>query len=134
MTKSSTKYLDKLILDEKGLITKEVMSDVKGYCGLFAFILSISSIEFLSKTEKARLINNVLDSAMMFMTRKYEANLTLYNRQVSENLESGQLFKTLSELPAKMREDFESGIDEARHFLSVEARDILLTLKIDLKI
>ncbi len=134
MTKSSTEYLDKLILDEKGLITKEVMSDVKGYCGLFAFILSISSIEHLSKTEKARLINNVLDSAMMFMTRKYEVNLTLYNRQVSENLETGQLFKALSELPAKMREDFENGIDEARHFLSVEARDILSILKIDLKI
>ena len=131
---SSTEYLDKLILDEKGLITKEVMMEVKNYCGLFAFILSVSNIEYLSKTEKARLINNVLDSAMIFMTRKYEANLSLYNKQISENLEAGKLFKTLSELPAKMREDFEVGIDEARNFIAIEARDILSILKIDLKL
>ena len=134
MDNSSTEYLDKLMLDDKSLITKEVMSEVKNYCGLFAFVLSIGSIEYLSKTERAKLINNVLDSAMMFMTRKYEANLSLYNRQVSENLEAGKLFKTLSELPAKMREDFELGINDARNFLAIEAKDILSILKIDLKL
>lgn len=131
---SSTEYLDKLMLDEKGLIVKEVMADVKGYCGLFAFILSITSMNHLTDREKAGLINNVLDSAMTFMTRKYEANLTLYTRQASENLESGKLFKSLAELPAKMREDFEMGIDEAKHFIRVEAKDILTILKSDLEI
>lgn len=134
MSSSSTKYLDKLMLDEKGLVTKEVMADVKGYCGLFAFILSICSVTNITDEEKARLINNVLESAMTFMTRKYEANLTLYTRQASENVESGKMFKSLAELPAKMREDFEMGITEARHFLKVEAKDILTILKIDLEL
>lgn len=131
---SSTKYLDEIMLDGKGLVTKDVLSDTKGYCGLFAFILSICSLEHVSDKEKARLINNVLDSAMKFMARKYEANLTLYNRQASENLEAGKFFKTLSEMPAKMREDFEMGIEEARHFLKIEAMDILKILKIDLEL
>lgn len=131
---SSTKYLDKLMLDEKGLVTKEVMNDVKGYCGLFAFTLSICNTPNITDDEKVRLINNVLDSAMVFMARKYEANLTLYNRQASENLESGKLFKSLAELPAKMREDFEMGIEEAKRFLRVEVRDILSILKVDFDI
>jgi len=134
MSDSSTKYLDRLVLDAKGLVTKEVMTDVKGYCGLFAFILSICNTPNITDAEKIRLINNVLDSAMIFMTRKYEANLTLYTREASENLESGKLFKSLSELPAKMREDFEMGIAEAKHFLRVEARDILSILKVDFDI
>lgn len=134
MSNSSTKYLDELMLDDKGLITKEVMADVKGYCGLFAFVLGISTMDHLSDREKSRLINNVLDSAMTFMTRKYEANLTLYTRHASENLESGKLFKSLAELPAKMREDYEIGIKEASKFLKVEARDILSILKKDLDI
>lgn len=131
MNKSSTEYLDRLMLDDKGLVTKEVMTDVKGYCGLFAFILSIVNMD-VSDSEKVRLINNVLDAAMKFMTKKYEANLSLYTRYVSENLESGKLFESLSVLPAKMREDFEMGIEEAHHFLMTEVRDILSILKVDL--
>lgn len=131
---SSTKYLDELMLDGKGLVTRDVLADTKGYCGLFAFILSICSLEHVTDEQKVKLINNVLDSAMKFMTRKYEANLTLYNRQASENLEAGKIFKTLSEMPAQMREDFEMGIEEARHFLRMEAKDILKILKIDLDI
>lgn len=131
MTKSSTEYLDMLMLDDKGLVTKEVMSDVKGYCGLFAFILSICNMD-ITEEEKSRLVNNVLEAAMKFMTKKYEANLTLYTRHVSENLESGKLFESLSVLPAKMREDFEMGIDEAHHFLMTEIKDILSILKVDL--
>lgn len=134
MNKSSTEFLDKLMLDGTGLVTKEVMNDVKGYCGLFGFVLSVCNTPKISDAEKARLINNVIDSAMKFMIKKYEANLALYNRQAVQNLESGKLFKTLSEMPAKMREDYEAGIAEARKFLKIEIRDILEIMKIDLEI
>ena len=110
MNKSSTEYLDKIMLDDKGLVTKEVLSEIKGYCGLFGFIISICNTPNIGKEEKAKLINNVLDSAINYMRRKYEANLSLYSQHASKNLESGKLFKTLSELPAKMREDYEAAL------------------------
>jgi len=132
MSKSSTEYLDKLILDDKGLIIKDSVESIKGYCGLFAFVLSICGNENLTDKDKISLINNIIEASLGFMRKKYEANLDIYNRQASENLESGNLFKSLSQLPAKMREDFEVGLEETRDLLYTEIRDILKILKIDL--
>ena len=133
MSDSSTKYLDQLILDSKGLVVRETMNEIKCYCGLFAFVLSVCSMD-ITDDSKAKLINNILDSSMKFMYRKYEANLDIYTKHASENLESGKLFESLSLLPAKMREDFEMGLAEAKHFLKTEILDILTILQIDLKL
>lgn len=133
MSESSTKYLDQMILDSRGLITREAMNEIKNYCGLFAFVLSICSME-ITDEGKVRLINSIIDSSIKFMYKKHEANLDIYNRQVSENLEAGKLFESLSSLPAKMREDFEIGIATAKTFLRAEITDILSILNIDLKI
>lgn len=131
---SSTKYLDEILLDDKGLVSRDVMDSVKGYCGLFGFVLSICNNPALSDDQKSRLILNILDASMKFMTRRYEFNLELYRKHVSENLQKGQLFKTLSEIPAKMQEDYEMGLEEARQYLLIEIRDILKILNIELNI
>lgn len=134
MSKSSTKYLDMLLLDDRGQVTKEAMDTVKTYCGLFGFVLGVCNNSSLDNTEKSKLITNILDSAIMFMTRRYEVNLDLYNKQVTDNLQSGKLFESLSVLPAKMREDFEIGLNEAHNFLLAEVRDILKILDEDLDV
>jgi hypothetical protein len=68
------------------------------------------------------------------MDKRYTANLDLYKKQVTENLKAGKLFEALSEIPAKMQEDYEMGIEGARHFIYTEVRDILKILKSDLEI
>jgi len=131
---SSTKYLDELLLDNKGQVTKDVMDTVKGYCGLFAFILSICNNDALSDKGKAALVGNIIEASLKFMAKRYTANLNLYKKQVTNNLKSGKLFEALSEIPAKMQEDYEMGIEDARHFIYVEVRDILRILQVDLDI
>lgn len=131
---SSTKYLDEFLLDDKGQITKDVMDTIKDYCGLFAFVLSICNDTGLSDQAKAALIKNIIESSLKFMDKRYMANLDLYKKRVTENLKVGRLFEALSEIPAKMQEDYEMGIEEARHFIYTEIRDILKILKIDLEI
>ncbi len=131
---SSTKYLDEFLLDDKGQITKDVMDTIKDYCGLFAFVLSICNDVALSDQAKVALIKNIIESSLKFMDKRYTANLNLYKKQVTENLKAGKLFEALSEIPAKMQEDYEMGIEEARHFIYTEVRDILKILKLDLEI
>jgi len=131
---SSTKYLDDFLLDGKGQITKDVMDTIKDYCGLFAFIMTICNDTELSEQAKVALIRNIIESSLKFMDRRYAANLNLYKKQVTENLKSGKLFEALSEIPAKMQEDYEMGIEGARNFIYTEVRDILKILKIDLEI
>lgn len=131
---SSTEYLDQVLLDDVGLITRDVMDTVKGYCGIFAFVLSICNNDDMTDAKKSKMISNIITSSLSFMQRRYEANLDLYRRQVSENLEHGQLFKSLSEIPAKMQEDYELGIKEAEKFLLTEIRDILKIINKDLDI
>jgi hypothetical protein len=131
---SNTKYLDDFLLDDKGCITKEVMDAVKDYCGLFAFISSICNNESLSPQGKSKLIRNIIEASLKFMAKRYTANLNLYKKQVTNNLKSGKLFEALSEIPAKMQEDYEMGIEDARHFIYVEVRDILRILQVDLDI
>ena len=131
---SSTKYLDNLLLDDRGKVTKEVMDTIKGYCGLFGFVLSVCNNTHLDDSEKAKLILNILESSLIFMTKRYEINLELYNKHVTDNLQTGKLFESLSVLPAQMREDFELGLNEAHEFLLTEVRDILKILEIDLDI
>ncbi len=130
---SSTEYLDQLILDSKGLIVKETMDGIKGYCGLFAFVLSILSLDQPDDV-KVKLINNIINSTIKFTRKKYEANLEIYNNHVSENLEAGKLFHALSVLPAKLREDFEAGLIDAENFLRIEIEDIFVILQSDLKL
>jgi len=131
---SSTKYLDEFLLDDRGKITKDVMDTIKDYCGLFAFVMSICNDQILSDQAKADLIRNIVESSLKFMSKRYLTNLNLYNKQVTDNLKTGKLFEALSEIPAKMQEDYEMGIEEARHFIYTEVRDILKILKINLEI
>jgi len=134
MSNSSTKYLDMMVLDEKGEVVKDVMESIKGYCGFFAFILSVGDRESISNEEKSHLIKQIIESSLLFMSKKYETNLKLYHQHVTENLDSGNKFEKLSLTPAKMREDFEMGLEEARRYLYIEARDIIKILKLDLEI
>jgi len=131
---SSTKYLDEFMLDDKGQVTKDVMDTIKDYCGLFAFVMTICGHDEFSNHEKKALINNIIESSLKFMGRRYQANLSLYKKQVTANLQAGKLFETLSEIPAKMQEDYEIGIEDARHFLFAEVQDILKILKTDLEL
>ena len=129
---SSTKYLDAVILDQQGKVTKDTMDAIKGYCGLFAFIHIICKDDDLNDKAKVRLINNVIDASLSFLYKKYETDIELYNKQVLENLKAGKLFESLSVMPAKMREDFELGLKEAKDFMYIEIRDILHILDINL--
>jgi len=129
---SSTKYLDALILDRQGEVTKDTMDSLKGYCGLFAFVHAICRDDTLNYKAKVKLINNVIDASLNFLRKKYEVDIELYNKQVTENLKTGKLFESLSVLPAKMREDFELGLEDARDFMYIEIKDILRILNIDL--
>jgi hypothetical protein len=131
---SSTKYLDALILDQQGMVTKDVMDSLKGYCGLFSFIHVICRDNMLDNKAKIKLIDNVINSSLSFLRRKYEADIDLYNKQVTENLKTGKLFESLSVMPAKMREDFELGLEDARNFMYIEIKDILKILNIKLDI
>jgi len=130
---SSTEYLDGVVLDDKGKVVKDVMESIKVYCGFFGFISSIC-VSDLSKESKERLISNIIESSLTFMTKKYEANLKLYSAHTSKNMQKGNLFDSLSIKPAKMREDFEMGLKEARKYLYIEARDILKILNSDLEV
>ena len=134
MNKSSTEYLDELVLDDKSLIIRDSIESIKNYCGLFGFVLGVSNDDALDDRQKAELIKNIIKASIEFLRKKYEANLEIYNRQACENLETGKLFKSLSELPAKMREDFEAGLSEAEEFMYIEIRDILKILNMNLDI
>lgn len=130
---SSTEYLDKVIMNDKGMIVKDVMDSIKLYCGLFGFISSVCNAD-LSKEVKERLITNIIESSLAFMTKKYEANLQMYTSQISKSVEKGNKFNALSIKPAKMREDFEMGLEEAKKYLYIETRDILKILNSDLEV
>lgn len=132
--KSSTEHLDNLVLDDRSLVVRDSLDSIKGYCGLFAFVLSICNNTNLDDIEKVQLIHNIVDASISFMERKYEVNLEIYNRNVMDNLEEGKLFESLSELPAKIREDFEIGLQDTREYLFMEIRDILTILKINLEL
>lgn len=131
---SSTDYLDMMVLDEKGEIVKDIMDSIKGYCGFFAFISSICNNSSLDDLQKTKLIANVIESSLMYMEKKYKANLDLYNTFISDNLMEGNKFEQLALTPVKMREDYEAGLIEARKYLYIEAKDILKILNIDLNI
>lgn len=96
--------------------------------------MSICNDLALSDLEKSALIRNIIESSLKFMDKRYTANLTLYKKQVTDNLKAGKLFEALSEIPAKMQEDYEMGIEEARHFIYTEVRDILKILNSNLEI
>jgi hypothetical protein len=131
---SSTKYLDEIIMDERGEIIRDIMENIKGYCGLFGFIAGICNTPSISKEKKASIITGIIESSLKFMRKKYETNLKMYEVYATENLEEGNKFEQLSVTPAKMREDFEAGIDSARKYLYIETRDILKILDMDLEI
>lgn len=131
---SSTKYLDFLVMDERGKIVKETMSAAREYCGFFGFLHSIVLDDRLDNREKANLINQTIEVFFRFMTKKYEVDLSLYKEYAVENLEKGRAFEALSVMPAKMIEDFSAGLLDAKKFLYMEVRDILAILKSDIEI
>lgn len=130
--KSSTEYLDDMLLDSKGLVVRDVMEAFKGYSGLFAFVLSISQMDNLSGKDKLRLIKKLLDTSMLFMIRKYKANLEIYNQGIEEKPEPGKRFNDSVIVPLKLQEDYELGIEEAKRLLYVEIEDIFKILNINL--
>jgi len=134
MNKSSTEHLDNIILDEVSLVVRDSLEGIKDYCGLFAFVLSICNNDELDEQGKINLIRNIVDASISFMRKKYEVNLAIYNSKAAENLEKGKLFESLSLLPAKMRDDFEAGLEETRKYLFIEIRDILSILNINLEL
>lgn len=131
---SSTEYLDELLLSDIGLITRDTMDTVKGYCGTFAFVMSICNNDNLTDEKKVKLIDSIISSSILFMEKRYKANLDIYRKHASENLKQGKLFEALSEIPAKMQEDYEVGLRDAKSFLLTEVRDILKILNEDLDI
>ncbi len=131
---SSTQYLDDLLLDQRALVTREVMDSIKGYCGLFSFVHAICRDDLMSDDDKVSLIDNIIVSSLTILRKKYEANIELYKKQVSENPKAGKLFESLSVLPAKMTEDFELGLEDAYDFLYIEIRDMLKIINVDLDI
>ena len=133
VNKSSTEYLDSLLLEGEGLVVRDVMDAFKGYCGLFSFVLSISQMDNLSNSKKITLIKEILDSSMLFMVRKYKANLEVYNRIIEDRPEPGKRFNDSVVVPLKLQEDYELGIEEAKQLLYIEIEDILKILNIDLE-
>lgn len=131
---SSTQYLDDLLLDQRALVTREVMDSIKGYCGLFSFVHSICRDDLINDDDKVALIDNIIISSLTVLRKKYEANIELYKKQVSENPKTGKLFESLSVLPAQMTEDFELGLEDAYDFLYIEIRDMLKIINVDLDI
>jgi len=131
---SNTKYLDFMVLDERGKIIKETMAAAREYCGFFGFIHGIVLDDRLDNKEKADLINQTIEVFFRFMTKKYEVDLSLYKEYAVENLEKGRTFEALSVMPAKMIEDFSAGLLDAKKFLYMEVRDILVVLKSDIEI
>ncbi len=129
---SSTEYLDDVLLDSKGLVVRDVMEAFKGYCGLFSFVLSISQMDNLSGKDKLRLIKKLLDTSMLFMVRKYKANLDIYNQRIQEKPKPGKRFNDSVIVPLKLQEDYELGIEEAKQLLYVEIEDIFKILNINL--
>jgi len=132
MNNSSTTYLDDLFLDQQGLVTREVMDSIKEYCGLFSFVHGVCRDDLITEANKVKLINSVIDAALTIQYKKHKANVELYKQQVSENIKTGKLFQSLAVLPAKMTEDFEIGLDNAKEYLYEEIRDILKILNIQL--
>lgn len=129
---SSTKYIDKTFLDEKGLIVRESLDSIKNYCGLFAFVYGICRDEALSDEQRVKLINNIIKVTLDVTKKKYKLNLKIYNQMASENLEPGKVFSSLVDTPAKMQEAYEAGIKEVRKYLYMEIYDIISVLGIEL--
>lgn len=129
---SSTEYIDKKLLDEKGLIIRESLDSIKNYCGLFAFVYGICRDDDLDDDQKIKLINNVIKVTLDVTRKKYKLNLKIYNQQAFENLEPGKAFTSLVDTPAKMQEAYEAGMKEVKTYLYMEIYDIMTVLGIEL--
>lgn len=125
MTFSSTKYLDEHLIDGTGLVVRDTIDIFKGNCGLFALVFSIYSNRELSTDKKERLINALLSSTFELMELKYKFNLELYEQQALANMEDGNKFELLSEIPAQIVEDYEAGLKEAKTLLVKEIDGII---------
>lgn len=119
MSSGSTKYLDDALLDEAGVITKEVLESFKSYCGLFALIFSIYNTN-MPDSKKDTLLKAIVNSTLEFMEKRYQVNLSFYLAQASKDVEKGKLFETFSAVPARMQEEYERGLEDARELISME--------------
>ena len=125
MTFSSTKYLDDHLIDGPGHVVKDTMEIFKSNCGIFGLIFSVYSNRELSTDKKERLINALLSSTFELMELKYKFNLELYEQQALANMEDGNKFELLSEIPAQIVEDYEAGLKEAKTLLVKEIDGII---------
>ena len=69
MTHWSTKYLDQAVLDEAGIITKEVIESFKSYCGLFSLVFSIYNTN-MPDAKKDKLLKAIVTSTLEFMEKR----------------------------------------------------------------
>lgn len=124
MTHWSTKYLDQAVLDEAGIITKEVIESFKSYCGLFSLVFSIYNTN-MPDAKKDKLLKAIVNSTLEFMEKRYQININFYLAQAADNVEKGKLFETLSAIPARMQDDCDRGLEDARELISMEIEGIV---------
>lgn len=121
---NTTSYLDNVLLDDAGKITKEVLDAFKSYCGLFALVFSIYNTD-MSDDKKDKLLKAIVTSTLEFMEKRYQINLNLYLAQAADEAESGKLFEAFSTVPATMEENYRRGLDDARELISMEVEGIV---------
>lgn len=124
MTNESTKYLDNAVLDNAGKITKEVVESFKSYCGLFSLVFSIYNTK-MPDDKKDKLLKAIVNSTLEFMEKRYQVNLNLYLAQATSEVEKGRFFEVFSAIPARMQEDYERGLEDARELILMEIDGIV---------
>lgn len=128
MSNDTTKFLDKALLDGAGMITKEVIESFKLYGGLFALIFSIYNTN-IPDSKKDTLLKAIVNSTLEFMEKRYQVNLSFYLAQASKDVEKGKLFETLSAVPARMQEEYERGLEDARELIAMEIDGIVRVIR-----
>jgi hypothetical protein len=124
MGNNTTEFLDSALLDDAGMITKEVLESFKAYCGLFSLVFGIYNTD-MPDDKKNTLLKAIVNSTLEFMEKRYRINLDLYLAQAAKDAEKGALFETFSVIPARMQEDYERGIEDARELISIEIDGIV---------